>query len=212
MILLDIQYQGEKHSLYYHNDLIFRIAKDSNTFFEEWLLTPLKAKVRSFDCVVDIGSNVGNHAYFFKNICNADQVLCFEPLPANIALLQQNCSNCEIHTVGLSSESKTGYIEMINSLEDNSGTARVGSGGIEILLKTLDSYNLENVTFIKVDVEGHELEVIKGASETINRNKPDLLIETHTGIGISDVMNLLPVGYSYEKIAHEFHYLIKYSS
>lgn len=210
MILIDIEYKGEKHSLHYHNDLICRIAQQTNTFFEEWLLTPLKTQVQSFDCVVDIGSNVGNHAYFFKNICNASRVLCFEPLPSNIELLEKNCKGCEIYTVGLSSETRPGHIEMIDSVDSNSGTGRISNTGVEIVLKTLDSYDLEGVTFIKIDVEGHELEVLKGALQTIERTKPDLLVETHLGVDILDVMSILPQGYSYEKITHETHYLIKY--
>lgn len=210
MTELNISYDGKAHTLHYHNDLIHRIAQDTNTFFEEWLLTPLRDRVKSFECVVDVGSNVGNHAYFFKNICNAERVLCFEPLPDNFALLEKNCPNCELHREGLSSEERTGHIQMTDPLDQNSGTAKISASGTEVLLKTLDSYKLPNVSFIKIDVEGHELEVLKGAVETINTNKPDILVETHSGIFIDDVMSLLPDGYVYEKITHETHYLIQY--
>ena len=189
MIQLPIEYEGKSHTLYYHDDLIHRIAKSSNTFFEEWLLTPLKQQVKNFNRVVDIGSNVGNHAYFFKNICNADRVICFEPLPYNFEILQLNCPNCELHSIGLSSKEETGYIDMINSLTDNSGTAKISTtSGISIELNTLDSYDLENVSFIKIDVAGHELDVIKGAINTITTYKPDILVETHLGISIEDVL------------------------
>ena len=210
MIKSIIKYEEKDHLIYYHNDLIYRIASSNNTFFEEWLLTPLKEKVRNFNCVIDIGSNVGNHAYFFKNICNSNRVICFEPLPDNFELLKINCSNCELHQVGLSSNETKGYIQITEPIDSNSGTAKISDSGIEIDLKTLDSYNLNDVSFIKIDVEGHELEVIKGAKNTINYSKPDILVETHLGINIEDVMSLLPKEYVYEKITHETHYLIQF--
>ena len=45
-------------------------------------------------------------------------------------------------------------------------------------VKKLDDFRFENpISFIKIDVEGHELEVIEGAIATINKNKPILLVE-----------------------------------
>lgn len=210
MIPLTLKYEGKNHLLHYHNDLIYKIASSNNTFFEEWLLTPLKEKVRNFHHTVDIGSNIGNHAYFFKNICNAYKVTCFEPLSENFDLLKINCPNCDLHQIGLSSKEDKGFIQMIDSINNNSGTAKISNSGVEVELRTLDSYDLLEVSFIKIDVEGHELEVLKGAKNTINYYKPDILVETHLGINIEDVMSLLPEEYVFEKITHETHYLIQF--
>jgi FkbM family methyltransferase len=203
-----LNYENKQYELLYHNDLIQNIVVSSNTFFEEWLLTPLKEKVNSFDFVLDIGSNIGNHAYFFKNICDSSRTICFEPLPDNLELLKINCNNCEIYPVALSSENKLGFIKNSDGINNNSGTACLSDDGIQIELKTLDSFNFENITFIKIDVEGHELEVIKGGLNTINKYKPDILVEIHTGITIENVLELLP-NYNWEKISYESHYLLK---
>ena len=48
---------------------------------------------------------------------------------------------------------------------------------MEISVKTLDSYNLKNVNYIKMDVQFHELEVLKGAARTLTDNDPVLCIE-----------------------------------
>ncbi len=48
---------------------------------------------------------------------------------------------------------------------------------IEVAKKTLDDYNLRNVGFIKIDVEGHELAVLKGAIATLRREQPNFLVE-----------------------------------
>ncbi len=58
-----------------------------------------------------------------------------------------------------------------------------------------------------VEEEGYELEVLKGAKKTIEESYPDILVETHLGIGIEDVQALLPNKYSYEKVSFETHYL-----
>ena len=44
-------------------------------------------------------------------------------------------------------------------------------------MKPLDSYNITNVSIIKIDVEGHEISVLEGALKTINKNKPKIVIE-----------------------------------
>lgn len=48
---------------------------------------------------------------------------------------------------------------------------------VSVPQKTLDSYNFENVDIIKIDVEGYELEVLKGASQTIANNRPIVQVE-----------------------------------
>jgi FkbM family methyltransferase len=50
-------------------------------------------------------------------------------------------------------------------------------------MRTLDSFELDNVGFIKIDVEGAHLLVLKGAEETIKRNKPLMLVEILGGTG-----------------------------
>ena len=204
-----IKYEDKEYSIQYHPDLIGRIASESNTFFEEWLLTPLKQKVKSFDFVIDVGANIGNHALFFKEVCNAQRVVCFEPHPDNLPLLQKNCSTCEIYDVGISSDNTQGFLEFVNGIDHNSGTSRLSSNGHPITLRTLDSYDFSNVTFIKIDVEGLELEVLKGAEKTIEQNHPDVMVEIHLGVTVEAVEALLP-GYTWEKVSFEDHYLFTY--
>ena len=48
---------------------------------------------------------------------------------------------------------------------------------VEVACKPLDQYGLEDVGFLKIDVEGHELAVLRGATETISRSYPSILVE-----------------------------------
>ena len=65
----------------------------------------------------------------------------------------------------------------------------------EVKSKKLDSFSFSNkISFIKIDVEGHELAVIKGAENTIRKNKPILLVEIeerHSQKKVSDTLNYI---------------------
>jgi hypothetical protein len=67
-------------------------------------------------------------------------------------------------------------IERNNALEHDD-VAKVET--IDVELKTLDQCELKNVGFIKIDVEGHELAVLEGALATLDREHPNLLIESN---------------------------------
>jgi len=60
-----------------------------------------------------------------------------------------------------------------------------GGAAVEVPLRTLDSFDFKDVSFVKIDVEGSELEVLEGGRRTISRDRPHLLVEllagTHDG-------------------------------
>ncbi len=53
----------------------------------------------------------------------------------------------------------------------------VGSEAVSVETRTLDSFNLDNLGFIKIDVEGHEEEILRGAKKTITASHPHILVE-----------------------------------
>jgi len=74
------------------------------------------------------------------------------------------------------------YINM-NIVEGNTGHSHIDTNSFgkgSIPLKTLDSFNFNNVDLIKIDVEGFEEEILAGAMETIIRNKPVIVVEQQT--------------------------------
>lgn len=88
-------------------------------------------------------------------------------------------------------------IESANVLEDPDGSPQTS---LRIPKMRLDDYELGEVGFIKIDVEGHELAVLRGAQKTIRASMPNLLVEIeerhHTGT-IEDVSTFL-TGLGYE--------------
>ena len=78
--------------------------------------------------------------------------------------------------------SKEDTLTLFNTSEHNSGgyslVQQPASFKVDIIpVKTLDSYRLENVSLIKIDVENFEADVLKGGKETIMKSKPVILLE-----------------------------------
>jgi FkbM family methyltransferase len=206
MRLATINYENNNYSVEYADDFIYNEVLDKNSFFEIKLLEILRSKVKNFDLVLDIGANVGNHSFYFSNICNAKQIIAFEPDPKNCLIYSNNNPSSTLHQIALSNYNGKAYLN--NSSPHNSGTGKLSLDGMEIQVATLDSFNLSNVTFVKMDVEGEELNVLKGMTNTIINSKPEMLIEVHYGITIDNVLSVLPIKYDFELIK-SYQYFLK---
>ena len=134
----------------------------------------------------------------------------FEPNPICLAQLARvRTPNMTIHEVALSDvtggaimrfdpgNTGIGTIEAANRLDNNPGIVQVRE--IEVPIRTLDSFRLANVGFIKIDVEGHEPAVLRGARALLAASHPALLMELelrHNPTVFEDVWSLLdPLGY-----------------
>jgi FkbM family methyltransferase len=206
MGLVTINYENNKYSIEYADDFIYNEVLSKSSFFEIKLLEILRNKVKNFDLVLDIGANVGNHSFYFSNICGAKQIIAFEPDPKNCLIYSNNNPLSVLHQIALSNYNGKAYLN--NSSPHNSGTGKLSSDGMEIQVATLDFFNLSNVTFIKIDVEGEELNVLKGMTNTIINSKPEMLIEVHYGITINDVLDILPIKYDSEFV-DDYQYFLK---
>ena len=155
---------------------------------------------------LDVGANIGNHALYFSDYF--EKVYCFEPNQEVYKLLSLNseqAGNLTCLNIGLSDENKKSYL---NVKKTNIGASSVseypGNNSQEIELRTLDSLSIkENVKLIKVDVEGHEYQVLSGVKNMILENQPIMLFEQHNSDffnGESKVVDLL-IGYGYKKFA-----------
>ena len=146
---------------------------------------------------LDIGIYKGVYSYEISKY--AKTVHAFEFNPLIFSFLNRNIykiiNNIKLYNFGLSNQNNkvTLRIPIRNKLanEENyeeffeMGRATIHDKNefnefrsFDVNVKKLDNLQFENpISFIKIDVEGHEIEVIEGAIETINKNKPILLIE-----------------------------------
>lgn len=146
----------------------------------------LKALVSKNDLAIDVGGNRGIYAYKLWRL--GVKVEVFEPNSDCACVLEawaDGKQGVNVHSVALSSQSGA---SLLHIPIDESGVEHSASASIEhtdfknvrdqeVVLKTLDSFGFENVSLIKIDVEGHELGVIEGAKQTIASSKPALLVE-----------------------------------
>jgi FkbM family methyltransferase len=138
------------------------------------------------EVAVDVGANLGLYSYALSK--QFRRVIAFEPNSRITAKLRRSRrSNVEIHAAALSSsEGEMDLFVPVVAGVDQSGWASfdrqnlVGADEyrrVAVPVLTLDSLDLPTVSFIKIDVEGHELSVLAGAIDTMRRCRPDVLIE-----------------------------------
>lgn len=134
----------------------------------EWL----RRRVGPNDLVFDVGANIGFTARMFAGL--GARVIAFEPSPRAIRLLHANGEGVDIRQVALSDTAGTVRFSEDAALD----TSHVAHTGIEVPAMTMDSL-AERPTFIKIDVEGHEPAVLRGARETL-RHGPTIFFEALT--------------------------------
>lgn len=154
-----------------------------------WLLEPEVALIpllsKRKGLAIDAGANKG--VYFYHLARTYRRVCGFEPLPILASYLSRaKPANADMISVALSNTAATAILRLprgyneLGSLEDQTRTQWDTAVPIEthtIETVTLDSFAFADVSLIKIDVEGHELAVLEGASRTLERWRPTIVIE-----------------------------------
>ncbi|MEH6474812.1 MAG: FkbM family methyltransferase [Sneathiella sp.] len=159
---------------------------------------------------LDIGANKGVWSYMLSQQCS--QVHAFEPNPKMFKILER-CANSKttVHKIALSNETKQsellvpfgakGYSNQGASLSAVKVSGNHSS--VPVDARRLDDMDLGDIGFIKIDVEGFELEVLEGARETLAKYRPNLVIEMeekHTKLPLETLIGTV-CEYGYEAFA-----------
>lgn len=132
----------------------------------------------------DIGSNVGNHAVFVGLFLKPAKIFCFEPNPDVIPTLRANialnglddCCDLSFLGYGLGRSDEESY--GVSFRQINTGAARLQEGGGDIAIRAADTLLAgQTVDFVKIDVEGMELDVLEGLAGTVKTQRPRVFIE-----------------------------------
>ena len=185
------------------NDHIFNNIRRKKMFYEHDLLFHLFKNVKMKNStIIDVGANIGNHAvYFGKYLCN--KVVAFEPSQMHSNLLRENLStnlsnnNYEIYQIALGNEQ--GYVDLVFPSEINLGAAKIDQSNNNSKLNSekvpidrLDNIiNDTNISLIKIDVEGFETDVLKGAKNLIETNLPHIIVEAHDDEHLNAIKKIL---------------------
>lgn len=190
---------------------------EQRNFFEQPILDDLRLYVKKDAIIFDIGANIGNHSVYFAKKMKAKHVFSFEPITNTYNKLLKNIEinqlNARVNCYNLGISDDEGSASICRFIHDNPGATSLSKdedGDFELI--SLDSwvkanFRLQCIDFIKIDVEGFEKEVLKGAIETIKMFKPVIFIEieSENKIFINDF--LLEHGYKLKKEYHPNNYL-----
>ena len=171
--------------------------------------------------IFDIGANVGEWSKYVLSIKNDTKLHCFEPSKYIFSqLLNKNFpSNVICNNFGLGSKEKTGTLHLF--AENPSMSSIYKRKGIDftkagqqtktenITLDTIDNYCLKNkierVDFVKIDVEGHELEVLKGARQMMKEGRIKLIQFEYGGCYIDARIFLKDIFEYFQDMNYEFY-------
>jgi FkbM family methyltransferase len=124
---------------------------------------------------IDIGAHVGLWSRIL--IKHFFEVIAFEPHPHHVELFCKNLGETEnVFLYSMALGHKKGVVNLVYDPE-NSGHTHIGEHGLQVPIDTLDSFNLDEIDLIKIDVEGFEHNVLLGAKQTILENKPIVICE-----------------------------------
>jgi FkbM family methyltransferase len=137
----------------------------------------------SFTTALDIGAHVGAVSIYLAR--KFERVIAFEAVPATFDYLRRNSAELPNITalnvaagpseseIYLSHYPRHGQLSHVTPEAEPPKTERVGP----IALRTIDSFEFSDVSFLKIDVEGYELPALEGARSLLERCKPLVLVE-----------------------------------
>lgn len=160
---------------------------------------------------IDAGANWGYFSLYAASKKGFQgNIHAFEPVEATFNSLTKTVSISNFgqaitcYPLALSDSKSTKTIQIEDAIHSGIASISNDNDGMEIQCTTLDSLNINNIDFIKIDVEGHEAEMLKGAQGSISQFKPYIIFENWINTsGQQD--SLLPIRILAEAGYHFFH-------
>lgn len=150
------------------------------------------------DVVLECGGHHGCSAILLSNwVGVGGKVVTFEPFPANCDILEKNIKLNGLKNVNLQRKAVGAECGII-TISGSSFSINSSGKGVEVNMTCLDEYEHLNPTFLKIDVEGFEMQVLQGAKKILSK-RPKLAIEIHTeflsryGASVNDLLRLINV-------------------
>lgn len=146
-----------------------------------------RIKAREVDTFIDIGGNYGTHSLMFLRA--GVRVLTFEPNPTCVSVFEQLCAlnrvTPTLHAAALGTEPATA---MLSFPERETWNGKIGDGDpgdktmpVNVLTLNDFTHDAAGRVLVKIDVEGYELQVLRGGDEFIRDHRPDIIFESNQG-------------------------------
>jgi FkbM family methyltransferase len=128
---------------------------------------------------VDIGAHCGTWAMQLEK--KFARVHCFEPIERHRECLALNAQNSLIYPYALGH--KDGTVRLQKGVKSTGDTQIAPDGEYESEIRRLDSFDLKDVDFVKIDAEGYELFILQGGEKLVDTYKPPMIVEQKPGKG-----------------------------
>lgn len=184
----EIYFEIEGIKFLYTYDLSPRLHE--NKIFEHEELNKIKQIKPNCKNILDIGACYGSYSLGLSKVFPNANIIALEPTK-NFILLEKNvkinnAKNIKLKKVAISN--KEGYVRFSENVFANNS---VSDKGTKIKCTTIDKLKLKNkIDFIKLDVEGHELEAIEGMINTLKKDKPLIQIELNFMSGKKKIIKI----------------------
>src|ERR1051326_740620 len=184
-----------------------QIRRDSFVTYEPEFAI-LDSLVSAGDWAIDVGANIGHYTKRMSDIVGEHgRIIAFEPIGETFSLLAGNVRNFKFQNVTLlnaAASDKSAIAGMSIPHYENGmsnfyeASITTNGEGLQAMTLAIDSLSLpSSVSLVKIDAEGHELNVLRGMSQLLERDKPFLIIE----VSSREVdLFLEPRGYSRETL------------
>ena len=181
---------------------------------EEGLLQALRRVSKPGDTIWDVGANCGLFSYILARNLPDCRIVFFEPNPFVYGIARSALrpfANVQGMNIGLSSSTRENTPLTLPRGGSTVGTlepkqlGRVGpviSVSVDTGDQIIDKHGLPAPDTIKIDAEGHESEILKGLSRTIEQRTPKIFFE-HIGLTNHTIQNIVPRGYNLHSVADD---------
>jgi FkbM family methyltransferase len=214
--LFDVTMKNENGMLFCGKSLV--AIHTAASFHEKYLKDYMKIDDGTF---VDIGANIGKYTVFMaRKLAGKGRVLAIEPEPDNFAVLAKNIflnrmyNNITAIDKACSDKEESAILYLQKKGSGSHSLYRPKKCWKEIRVRTMklddivERLKIENIRLIKIDVEGAEAEVLRGAEKVLGKFHPDIIFESEKNIRqCSEILS--PLGYhvlSLPEFNHFAHY------
>ena len=155
----------------------------------------ISEEIREGDYIIDCGSNIGGYAKFFENLIgNEGKIVCIEPDNRNHKTLMKNFESLkckkklflkalssDVSKIFIQKEKKTNLSKISMKYDKGINGSYVETINLEYLINNLGSDEVKKFKLIRMDIEGHEVEVLDNISKNLEYfSNLDILFEVHT--------------------------------
>jgi FkbM family methyltransferase len=170
-----------------------------NDQYDRWTLEVIRRVVADGDAGIDVGAHSGSILTEIVAASPSGRHFAFEPIPTLAAGLRERFPHVDVHEVALSDAPGSATFHHVTSNPSYSGLLerRYDRPNEQVELTTVEVARLDDIVpddtpvrFIKIDVEGAELQVLRGGARTLDRHQPVVVFEL--GLGASDRYGTTP--------------------